>query len=87
MQPTQNIVLITGGTSGIGLALAGRFTHHDKTVIVAGRNTAKLAEARTALPAVITEQADMMDISALKRLAQAYPMVNVLINNAVVQHN
>jgi short-subunit dehydrogenase involved in D-alanine esterification of teichoic acids len=34
MQPTQNTVLITGGTSGIGLALAGRFAHNDNTVIV-----------------------------------------------------
>src|SRR4051812_28134097 len=87
MQPTQNTVLITGGTSSIGLALTGRFAHNDNTVIVTGHNMAKLAEVRTALPAVITEQADMMDISALKRLAQAYPMVNVLINNAAVQHN
>jgi len=84
MQPTQNIVLITGGTSGIGLALAGRFTHTDNTVIAAGRNTVKLGQVCTVLPAVSTKHADMMDITALKRLAKAYPMVNVLINNAAV---
>lgn len=87
MQTSQNTVLITGGTSGIGLALAKRFLDADNAVIVTGRDASKLSAARAALPALGTVQADMTDPQALAALATSYPAVNVLVNNAAVQHN
>lgn len=87
MQTAHNTVLITGGTSGIGLALAQRFLDADNTVIVTGRDASKLAAVRATLPALETVQADMTDPRALMALATSYPAVNVLVNNAAVQHN
>ncbi len=42
MEMKSNTILITGGTSGIGLALAKRFLAHGNTVIVCGRTQSKL---------------------------------------------
>jgi uncharacterized oxidoreductase len=50
MKTTANIVLITGGTSGIGLALAQRFLKEVNEVIVTGTNAAKAAEVQKQLP-------------------------------------
>jgi uncharacterized oxidoreductase len=44
MKTTENIVLITGGTSGIGLALARKFLDRGNEVIVTGTN-AKFARS------------------------------------------
>jgi short-subunit dehydrogenase involved in D-alanine esterification of teichoic acids len=87
VQTRGNTVLITGGTSGIGLALAKQFLAVKNTVIITGRSAAKLAAVRDHLPTVITELADMTDRRALEQLAGTYGDVNILINNAAIQHN
>lgn len=87
MNLSHHTVLITGGTSGIGLALAQRFLRANNAVIVTGRDEGKLATVRDILPGVIAVQADMTNRQSLKRLAASYPQVNVLINNAGVQYN
>ena len=45
MDVSSNTVLITGGASGIGLALAERFLHAGSQVIICGRREDKLKEA------------------------------------------
>ena len=50
MKLQQRTVIITGGTSGIGLALARQLIERDNTVIVTGRNQARLDAARQMLP-------------------------------------
>ena len=87
MKPTQNTVLITGGTSGIGLELARRFHRAGNAVIVTGRNPAALEQARAELPGLVAERVDMADLPALAALAARHPAVNVLVNNAAVQYN
>ncbi|MBC8161211.1 MAG: SDR family oxidoreductase [Roseiflexaceae bacterium] len=87
MQTTNHTVLVTGGTAGIGLALAKQFHRAHNRVIVTGRNAAKFAALQAEFPAWSFEQADMSDLSALDHLAQAYPQISVLINNAGVQYN
>jgi uncharacterized oxidoreductase len=59
MQPTQLKVLITGGASGIGFAMAKRFHAQGNQVILVGRSEAALAQAASALPGALTSVADV----------------------------
>jgi short-subunit dehydrogenase involved in D-alanine esterification of teichoic acids len=91
MITTGNTVLITGGSSGIGLALAKRFLQLKNKVIITGRNEEKLQQIKTEFPGIITFQGDFTDKSALDKLVllmeQQYSGLNILINNAAVQYN
>ncbi|MFZ0545550.1 MAG: SDR family oxidoreductase [Candidatus Promineifilaceae bacterium] len=87
MKTTHNTVLITGGSSGIGLALAKKFLAEGNEVIITGTNAEKLSNVRQALPGIKVEAANMMDTNALEHLVEKYPDVNILINNAGVQYN
>lgn len=88
MKLTDNTILITGGSSGIGLALAKQFLALKNTVIVTGRSEARLAAAKAEHPGLITQCCDSAkpdDLSLLaKRLEVEFPELNVLINNAGV---
>ncbi|GAB4370858.1 MAG: hypothetical protein Kow00121_11920 [Elainellaceae cyanobacterium] len=75
-----NTVLITGGSSGIGLAFARRFLQAGNQVIVTGRNAEKLANVQADYPEIITEVADMADLEALQKLVDRHPDVNLPIN-------
>ena len=89
MQLTHNTILITGGTSGIGLELGKRLLEQNNTVILLGRNEAKLAEA--AKNGFVTIRCDLTkqeDIEAASVLVQnKFPGLNMLFNNAGVQYN
>ena len=50
MKITTNTVLITGGASGIGFALAKKFLAQNNRVIILGRNSKKLEKAKSAFP-------------------------------------
>lgn len=82
-----NTVLITGGSSGIGLALAKRFLQHGNRVIITGRTAEKLAKVQADYPEMMTEVANMNDLETLQKLVNRYPEVNILINNAGIQYN
>ncbi|AMJ66025.1 SDR family oxidoreductase [Hymenobacter sp. PAMC 26628] len=90
MNLSNNTVLITGGASGIGLALAVRFQQAGGTVIVVGRRADKLAKAAQQHPGLHTHVADVA--TAADRVALAawvmaeFPGLNVLVNNAGVQN-
>lgn len=86
MKTSGNTILITGGGSGIGAALAHRFHDAGNTVIVAGRRLEAL-EAVCAgranlhpLTIDVTSAAGVEDFAA--RLLAAHPGLNVLVNNA-----
>ena len=83
-----NTILVTGGSAGIGLALAKEFVSLGNKVIITGRNAAKLEAARNATPELEIIQSDAADPDAVKALAaqvdQNYPSLNVLVNNAGV---
>src|SRR5690349_2336381 len=89
MQLTGNTILLTGGSSGIGLALAARLLRAGNQVIVTGRRSQLLDQARQELPELITEVNDVGDPADRRRLAdtisQRFPQLNVLINNAGIQ--
>ncbi len=86
MQLQDNTILITGGSSGIGLALATKFLELGNEVIITGRRQEKLDAAKAAHPQLHTYRSDVGDPQAIKDLAQTlradHPKLNVLINNA-----
>jgi uncharacterized oxidoreductase len=84
-----NTVLVTGGASGIGLALARRFLAAGSQVIACGRREEKLREAQRALPALHVRVCDLAreaDRTALvAAVTNEHPRLNVLVNNAGIQ--
>jgi|SRR3984957_9612652 len=86
MQVSGNTILITGGTSGIGRALAEVFHRRGNQVIIAGRRQHLLNAITAAHPGMRGMQLDVEDPGALDafagRVQEQFPELNVLINNA-----
>ena len=59
MERSGSLILITGGTSGIGRAMATRFLEEGNTVIVCGRRKEALANAAEQLPGLLTRRCDL----------------------------
>ncbi|GJM79620.1 hypothetical protein HMSSN139_21160 [Paenibacillus sp. HMSSN-139] len=89
MKLTGNTILITGGGSGIGLAMAERFVQSGNTVIVCGRRENVLEQAREQVPGLITRVCDLEAenerLALFDWVTANYPDVNVLVNNAGIQ--
>jgi uncharacterized oxidoreductase len=88
MKLEDNTVLITGGTSGIGLELAKQLLGRKNTVIITGRDEGRLEQAKKQLPELSTIKSDVSrieDIDALfTRVTKEHPSLNILVNNAGV---
>ena len=89
-QVAGKVVLITGGSSGIGLAAARRIAEAGAVTIVCGRDQDKLDEARAIVAAdgheLITFSVDLASIEdcdrMVKWLTETHGGVDVLVNNA-----
>jgi uncharacterized oxidoreductase len=86
MRLSGNTILITGGTSGIGLELASRLEAMGNQVIATGRDPTKLKEAKTRTPRVhflSSDVAQPAEIRSLfRQITNDFPDTNVVINNA-----
>ncbi len=89
MELKGNKVLITGGATGIGLALARRFVAAGSAVIVCGRRRDKLEEAADNLPGLLTRVCDVASPAEREALfawvRENHPDTNMLVNNAGIQ--
>ncbi|WP_424534268.1 SDR family NAD(P)-dependent oxidoreductase [Sphaerisporangium viridialbum] len=90
LQLIGKTVLITGSSAGIGFAAAVGFAREGASVILNGRNEARLKESRARLlnavpdAAVRVVAADVGTASGCQALIDAVPEVDVLVNNAAV---
>ena len=86
MKLEQRTILITGGSSGMGLELAKQLLERGNTVIITGRDAAKLERVKRDLPGVHTFASDVSDPAAIAALydsvVAAFPKLDTLINNA-----
>lgn len=88
------IILVTGGTSGMGYEDALALSHAGAEVIIAARNAQRGAEAITRIQESVPdakvrfEAVDLADLSSIRSLAerlnQRLPRLDVVINNAAI---
>ena len=84
-----NTVLITGGATGIGFALAEAFADAGSEVILCGRRRSKLHQAKTKLPKAHIRKCDVSVESERRKLLRwitmNFPRTDMLVNNAGIQ--
>ncbi len=89
MELKNNTILISGGTSGIGLELGHSLRNMGNTVILLGRNKAKLKELSA--EGYETICCNLLNIEDLEKavliIQNEYPNLNILFNNVGVQNN
>ena len=89
MKLSGNTILITGGATGIGFALAESFLAKGNKVIICGRRTDKLLEAKHKYPDIHFRPCDVTKEDERRALCQwavsAFKNLNVLVNNAGIQ--
>jgi uncharacterized oxidoreductase len=93
MKTTDNTVLITGGSAGIGLEIARLFSKKGNHVIITGRNADRLQKAVAQLENATGIQSDVSNEKEIEvlteRLKKDFPGLNLVINNAgrAILHN
>lgn len=88
MKINNNVILITGGATGIGFALTKTLCENNK-VIICGRREDKLIEAKNILPKINIKKCDITSKTErdelLKYISSTFGGLDILINNAGVQ--
>ena len=89
MEVNGNTIVITGGATGIGLALAQKFVGPGNEVIICRRREHKLNEAKAKLPSIHIKKWDISKEDERKALydwvSSNFKDVNILVNNAGIQ--
>lgn len=88
MDLLDNTILITGGSSGIGLELARRLIAKQNRVLICGRTLSKLERAKEEIPSLHYLQCDISKPEECEKLRNwiqtDHPECNILINNAAI---
>jgi meso-butanediol dehydrogenase/(S,S)-butanediol dehydrogenase/diacetyl reductase len=89
MRLKNKVAIITGGGSGIGKAIAVTFVHEGAKVVIAGRDSKKLALAAEEIGSgCMAVTADVSHDNEVQKLVTAalekFKLVNILVNNAAV---
>lgn len=86
MDLKNSTILITGGTSGIGLEFVKQLTEQGSTIIVTGRKQEALNDTKRRFPKIHVFQSDVSSPEAIRQLyksvTQQFPDLNIIINNA-----
>jgi len=87
MNTQKRIAIVTGGGSGIGLAIAEKFLQSEIKTIIVGRDAEKLSNAKKSLGDLCeTFQCDLSDLSAVPKMVneiiERYGKIDILVNNA-----
>jgi uncharacterized oxidoreductase len=90
MKISNKKILITGGGSGIGLAMAERFILDNNTVIICGRRSEVLEEVKQKFPSILTKVCDLENPEDRNELfswvQQNHNDLQILVNNAGIQN-
>jgi NAD(P)-dependent dehydrogenase (short-subunit alcohol dehydrogenase family) len=83
----NKVAIVTGGGSGIGLAITEKLVDSGITTIIVGRDEAKLAAAKEQLgPLCVPVRGDLTDLATIPSLVNAiakqYGGIDILVNNA-----
>jgi NAD(P)-dependent dehydrogenase (short-subunit alcohol dehydrogenase family) len=86
-QTSKRIAIITGGGSGIGLAIAEKFVQADIFTIIVGRDTDKLVAAKARLGPLchpITQDLNILEAipGLIQRIITQFGRIDILVNNA-----
>ena len=91
MDMRGNTILITGGGTGIGRALAEAFHALDNQVVIAGRRQEKLDEVTAANHGMRSAVLDIENAEAIRsfaaKLEADFPALNVVIHNAGIMRD
>ena len=84
---TKKVAIVTGGGSGLGFAIAQKFTENGITTIIAGRNSEKLNKAKVELGelcyAISCDVSDLKSIPAfVQNVLAQFGQIDILVNNA-----
>ena len=87
METQQKTAIVTGGGSGIGLAIAEKFVVHNIRTIIIGRDEKKLNDAQKKLGNLCAPMVgDLSNLPAIPQLVQQiknqYGQIDILVNNA-----
>ncbi len=86
MKSTNNTVLISGGSAGIGFEIAKLLSEKGNNVIITGRNEERLNQAAAKLKNVTAIVSDVSNAKDVERLVEQinsdFPKLNMIINNA-----
>jgi NAD(P)-dependent dehydrogenase (short-subunit alcohol dehydrogenase family) len=83
----SKVAVVTGGASGLGMAIAKKFVDNDIRTIITGRNVQKLNDAATSIGMLcVPMMCDINELSqipgAVQSIVDQYGKIDILVNNA-----